>query len=40
MARSRCIAIGDGKNRSGPALVVSPEAWRSLTDRIKTGGLG
>lgn len=33
------IAIRDSKNPSGPALIVSPGAWRSLTDQIKTGGL-
>ena len=34
------IAVRDSKDPSGPALVISPDGWRSLTDRIKAGDLG
>ena len=34
------IAIRDSKDPSGPALVISPDDWRSLTDRIKAEDVG
>lgn len=33
------IGVRDSKNPHGPKLTLSPTAWRTLTDRIKNGGL-
>ena len=40
LGEGRRVAIRDSKDPAGPALVVSPTSWRSLTDHIKTGALG
>jgi hypothetical protein len=34
------VSIRDSKDPTGPALTISPAAWRSLTDQVKTGQLG
>jgi hypothetical protein len=31
------VAVRDSKNPDGPALVVTPAAWRWLTARAKAG---
>jgi Domain of unknown function (DUF397) len=31
------IAVRDTKHRTGPALRVSPAAWRRFTGRVKAG---
>ncbi|MEV8633728.1 DUF397 domain-containing protein [Streptosporangium sp. NPDC051023] len=33
-------AVRDTKDRSGPALVLTADAWSALTVAIKTGCLG
>jgi hypothetical protein len=33
------VAVRDSKNPGAPALPVSPRAWRTLTDQVKTGAL-
>jgi hypothetical protein len=34
------VSIRDSKDPTGPALTISPAAWRSLTDQVKAGQLG
>lgn len=36
-AVSPVVAVRDSKNPDGPALVMSPGAWRALTGGVKTG---
>jgi hypothetical protein len=33
------VAVRDSKNRGGPALAVTPGAWRALLDGIRDGQL-
>jgi hypothetical protein len=33
------VTVRDSKNPCGPALPVSPRAWRALTGQVKAGGL-
>jgi hypothetical protein len=35
VGEGRRIAIRDSKDPSGPALVITPAAWRSFTTRLK-----
>jgi hypothetical protein len=30
------IAVRDSKDREGPRLRLSPAAWRTFTDRVRT----
>jgi hypothetical protein len=32
---ARRVLVRDTKDRTGPALAFSPEAWRTFTDRAK-----
>ncbi|MGW2376118.1 DUF397 domain-containing protein [Kitasatospora sp. NPDC001683] len=34
------VAIRDSKDKSGPSLEFTPEAWQSLVAGIKAGELG
>jgi hypothetical protein len=34
------VAVRDSKDRHGPALTVTPGAWRALLDDIRDGQFG
>lgn len=34
------IGVRDSKDRSGPALVFGPSAWRAFVDDVQVGGFG
>ena len=34
------VGVRDSKNPTGPALVVTPQAWRAFLHRAKDGELG
>ncbi|WP_116213540.1 DUF397 domain-containing protein [Streptomyces olivoreticuli] len=34
------MACGDSKRPDGPALSLTPAAWSSFVDEIKSAGLG
>jgi hypothetical protein len=34
------VAVRDSKDREGPALILTPGAWRRLVQDVKDGGLG
>jgi hypothetical protein len=36
-SHSPAVAVRDSKNPTGPALIVSPLAWRSFLAAIKAG---
>jgi hypothetical protein len=38
-AATAIVAVRDSKDPSGPKLLVTPTAWRALTDGIKRGRL-
>jgi Domain of unknown function (DUF397) len=31
------VAVRDSKNPDGPALIVTPAAWRGFTAKVRTG---
>jgi hypothetical protein len=33
------VAVRDSKDPDGPALLVTPAAWRALARQVKDGGL-
>jgi hypothetical protein len=33
------VAVRDSKNPSGPALVVSPGAWKAFLTRVRSGDI-
>jgi hypothetical protein len=33
------VAVRDSKDREGPALILTPGAWRGLVQELKDGGL-
>jgi hypothetical protein len=33
------VAVRDSKNREGPALVITPDAWRTFLDRVRAAEL-
>jgi len=34
------VAVRDSKDPAGPALILTPAAWRALTRKIQNGELG
>ncbi|MGH3706861.1 MAG: DUF397 domain-containing protein [Pseudonocardiaceae bacterium] len=34
------VGVRDSKDRSGPALVFGPSAWRAFVDDVQVGGFG
>ncbi len=32
------VGVRDSKDRSGPALVFAPSAWRAFVDDVRVGG--
>jgi hypothetical protein len=33
------VAVRDSQDPGGPALIVTPAAWRALTRKVRSGGL-
>jgi hypothetical protein len=33
------VAVRDSKDREGPALVLTPDAWRTFLDRVRAAEL-
>jgi hypothetical protein len=33
------LLVRDSKDPDGPALAIAPQAWKTFTNRVKTGAL-